>query len=332
MLPGDINGDGIVDAQDFSLLRAALTQFQAGGSMADLIAGTAYPLSFADFNGDGAIDNADAAILISLYGRSLDANPLLAPAGTASAWGDFSALSLFGADGPGPDDVVQGGLGDCYFLSCLISLAAKQPGRILSMFSPVGGPVLAPRYRANYEIMGLLIDSWLPIYRAGFDVPAYAKDGAGGKEIWAPMLEKAYAIRYCRSNFGLMDRGGQMADVFTRLGFTGRSQCTNGWSVDGFLGAVSGLLASGAPATFATSAFADKPLVAGHTYSILDVEGLSLRCRMTWGCDVPGGWANPWPDGCNDGFVSLPAEFLMAVPAGQGEPARNVNLMAWGEV
>jgi len=51
---------------------------------------------------------------------------------------ELAAPTLFVGDGPRPDDVDQGALGDCYFLSVLMSMAQRDPGRIQSMVRPDG--------------------------------------------------------------------------------------------------------------------------------------------------------------------------------------------------
>lgn len=126
------------------------------------------------------------------------------------------------ATGVNADDVVQGALGDCYFLSPVMAVARINPQRIRRL---IRGPVdtLADGTRI-YEVdlyEGHAIGS--PSKRtqrvsdrfvstAGGD-SRYAQPGdvaAGGGEIWPLLLEKAWAgLRggYDQAHFGLMKDG-----------------------------------------------------------------------------------------------------------------------------
>ena len=46
--------------------------------------------------------------------------------------------SLFIAGQPSPNDVQQGGIGDCYFMATLMSISQRDPGKIKSMMTPDG--------------------------------------------------------------------------------------------------------------------------------------------------------------------------------------------------
>jgi hypothetical protein len=124
--------------------------------------------------------------------------------------------------GVNADDVVQGALGDCYFLSPVMAVARINPSRIQRL---IRGPVeTKPDGRRIFEVdlyEGHLIGS--PSRRT-FRVddrfvtesggnPRYAQHGdigIHGPEIWVMLLEKAWAAMkggYDKAHFGLMKDG-----------------------------------------------------------------------------------------------------------------------------
>ena len=90
------------------------------------------------------------------------------------------------------DDVIQGALGDCYFLSAVATLC-EFPGLIMKLFrrkeiNPDGF------YEIMFYIDGkpqiVIIDDYLPVTKYNKSL-VYAK--SKGNEIWVPLIEKAWA-------------------------------------------------------------------------------------------------------------------------------------------
>ena len=118
-------------------------------------------------------------------------------------------------DGIDPDDIKQGRLGDCYFLSSLSVLAAKAP-RIERLFcsSPAAEALGATVVRLNDG-------KWRPLALDWF-FPCAKKSGApmfsrnkGSAELWVLLLEKAFAKM--RGTYWAIGDGGQPGDALFAL-------------------------------------------------------------------------------------------------------------------
>ena len=103
-------------------------------------------------------------------------------------------LPLFGANGPVCTDVNQGAVGDCWFLSSLAEVAARNPAAIKSMFTDLGsaneGGVTVEMYKVRfYNASGtaqfVTVDNELPNGGDEYDHP----NGC----LWVTLAEKAYA-------------------------------------------------------------------------------------------------------------------------------------------
>ena len=90
-----------------------------------------------------------------------------------------------------PDDIKQGLLGDCYFLSILSALA-EVPERIMKMFvtdRTNEHGIYAVVMKKNGESKEVVIDDYFPCYDYGD--PCFSQ--ANGNELWVLILEKAWA-------------------------------------------------------------------------------------------------------------------------------------------
>jgi calpain-15 len=93
-----------------------------------------------------------------------------------------------------PNDIQQGALGDCYFLSALSALA-ETPSRVMSLFITTEASKHGI-YMVRLCIYGIwryfLLDDYFPVTSTG----RLAFSRCVGNEIWVLLLEKAYAKLY----------------------------------------------------------------------------------------------------------------------------------------
>jgi calpain-15 len=87
--------------------------------------------------------------------------------------------------------VIQGNIGDCYFLSALAALS-EDDKRIRNvfqdqpMFNPQG--IYKVVLRINGEIREYLVDDWIPVN--SYNEPLFCQ--LNGNEFWVVILEKAW--------------------------------------------------------------------------------------------------------------------------------------------
>jgi Calpain family cysteine protease len=108
-------------------------------------------------------------------------------------WGaNFKNNSLFNG-APSKDDVFQGDVGDCYFLSRLSAMAKANPDSIRKMVVDLGEGTYAVRFYRNGQAEYVRVDADFYTTSPYGTTLTYAKLGQGGS-IWAPVIEKAYAF------------------------------------------------------------------------------------------------------------------------------------------
>jgi hypothetical protein len=93
-------------------------------------------------------------------------------------------------------DIVQGGTGDCYFLSSLGALALDRPSVLSNMFIDNADGTFTVRFFNNGNAEYVTVDRYLPTDASGNAV--YAGWGGGGNtrstnELWVALAERAYA-------------------------------------------------------------------------------------------------------------------------------------------
>jgi hypothetical protein len=251
------------------------------------------------FTGAGVVSTASKAFKT----KAARVAALVEPKTTdGSTYQDFSSDPLFSTAGPSEDDIRQGDIGDCFFLSTLSAVAKVDPQRIRqSMLAMGDGTYLVQFSRGNSKYY-VHVDGQLPTYAPGqLD---YADLGAQNST-WVALMEKAYVvfngkpISYSSIDGGWMDSafaalGGQPADISASI------------SPASFMSQVKSLLAARKAVTFGVVKPADgAPLLSDHAYTVDSVvtdssgDVTGLRLRNPWGVDGAGN------DGNDDGYVTL---------------------------
>jgi hypothetical protein len=240
---------------------------------------------------------------------------------TADGYSDFSDLPLFNSNGPTMDDISQGALGDCYFLSTMAAVADANPQWIRQTVVDFGDGTYGVRFmEEDGGETYVRVDGELPANTtsSGGVVPAYDGLGLGGT-IWAPVIEKAFAYYRDPSNSsdGVVDTsyhnivGGWMHEPMVALGGVDIDDndpysmpFTDGYDL---LSWVQGEIDAGRAVTFATTSQPSSVLVGSHAYTVVGVAQASdgtwyLQVRNPWGSD---GYTTR--DGHDDGYVFLTA-------------------------
>jgi hypothetical protein len=134
------------------------------------------------------------------FSRDLTGGNLLDPIPTSPGYTthNFSSDPLFASAGPTQDDIFQGNVGDCYFLSYLAAIAQTNPDRIRQMVADLGDGTYAVHFfDAKANDVFVRVDADLPSY--GFGSPVYAGLGQQNS-LWVAIVEKAWA--FYRNNMG----------------------------------------------------------------------------------------------------------------------------------
>ncbi len=119
-----------------------------------------------------------------------------------------------GQGGVSPNDVDQGQLGDCYYLSALGALAAQQPDVIRNMIrANADGTYTVTFHDDSGKPVNVTVNSDLPYTKDGRMPFAQPGDVAADRqpELWVPILEKAYA-QY-KGGYDAIGDGGLITDA-----------------------------------------------------------------------------------------------------------------------
>ncbi|KAL4468366.1 hypothetical protein ABPG72_012260 [Tetrahymena utriculariae] len=202
-----------------------------------------------------------------------------------------------------PNDIKQGILGDCYFLSSLSSLAEREMliKRLFETKTYQENGLYAIWLNIEGEWRCIVVDDHIPCKKKQ---PAFTR--SNGNELWVLLLEKAYAKAY-GSYYKI--EGGNPAVALRDL--TGAPYVNfdekNPDSMFNFLeehdkAGRGDILTCYTPSTEIREAQLDVGLYSGHAYSILDVRRIKtqdgqehriLQIRNPWG---KGEWKGDWSD------------------------------------
>ncbi|MCX5934263.1 MAG: C2 family cysteine protease, partial [Pseudanabaena sp. LacPavin_0818_WC45_MAG_42_6] len=107
----------------------------------------------------------------------------------------YASGSLF-QNGTSANDIVQGAVGDCYYVATLASIAQEKPDYIQNMFTDNGDNTFTVRFYNDGVADYVTVDRYLPTKQN--NNAAYAGWGGGSvtstsNELWVALAEKAYA-------------------------------------------------------------------------------------------------------------------------------------------
>jgi hypothetical protein len=117
-----------------------------------------------------------------------------------------------------PDDIAQGELGDCYFLSAL-SVLAEDPKRIARLFEdhmPNEYGVYCATFYPNGIYTQVIVDDLMPCHPDSRQ-PMYSRNK--GPELWVLLLEKAYSKVF--GSYANIDTGTTIKALFDLTGCPG---------------------------------------------------------------------------------------------------------------
>jgi hypothetical protein len=128
-------------------------------------------------------------------------------------------LPLFAGGGPSMDDINQGYVGDCYFVSALAEIAYQNPSLITSMFVDNGNGSYGVRFYVNGS------PEWVTVSNQLANAGTFLNRDPGA--LWASLAEQAFA--QLRGNDFYAIEGGYGENSLEQL--TGETQVTDYTSV-----------------------------------------------------------------------------------------------------
>jgi Calpain family cysteine protease len=220
-------------------------------------------------------------------------------------YGDINQLPLFGPGGPDiKNDLQQGGLGDCWFLSSVAAVSERDPSFFPDhIHQNPNGTYTVTFYQDGHPVP-VTVDGSLPTDPSGW---GYARTPNNNN--WIPVYEKAYA--QFKGGYGKIDGGfgdtgmhdltgapterhdpGSLADLAQRI--DSGDAVTTGSKQGGFLGTGWG----------ADDTTDGGKIVQGHEYSVESVDLNSHPPTVTL--------LNPWGAHAQDGGKSVPEEITIS--------------------
>lgn len=208
----------------------------------------------------------------------------------------FDNLPLFASSGPGADDIKQGQIGDCYFLSTLSAIAKTSPQTIRQSIVDLGDGTYAVQFaNGNGTSTAVRLDNDLATFSSDTTSLAYADFGKQ-KCVWVAVMEKAFAyFRTGAATYASLN-SGWMSEGFAALG----KSATTLWkdynleTATELIDNITLLIKQGKAITLAIdkvpSGAAGANLVGSHAYTVDGVVtnsngGKSIRLRNPWGTD-----------------------------------------------
>ena len=225
-------------------------------------------------------------------------------------WKDFSGRPLFPARGPSEHDVEQNGIGDCYFLAPVASLAKVAPQYITDRMVDLGDGTYAVDFERDGGHHFVRVDGDLPVDADGH--PYYAGLGRDGS-IWGAVLEKAWA--FFRKGVGTYDsiNWGKVSEPYHAFGVRGVNRTFTASTFSpkgGILEAVDSYLDDGHSVVYSTKDVQPSGSKVRPDHVVLvdrvirdgDGDATGIVLRDQYKTDDPD-----VKDGSDDGYVTLTA-------------------------
>jgi hypothetical protein len=234
------------------------------------------------------------------------AEPAVSTGGTT--YKNFSNQPLFAAGGPTQDDIRQGYVGDCYYLSTLAAIAKVDPSRIQQSIEQLSDGTYVVRVFKGSTAEYVHVDGQLPTWSNG--APVYANLGQGGS-VWVAIMEKAFADARTGADSYASLNSGWMTESFGTFGLnsTGSYSFSNSTQL---VSTIQSDLAANQAVTIGINTPAQgAPLIGSHAYEVVSVSGSTVTLRNPWGIDGVSNSSNP-----NDGYVTVTADQLFASQMG----------------
>ena len=208
-------------------------------------------------------------------------------------------------DGINNEDIIQGELGDCYFLSAVAAIC-KYPQLVEKLFL-IKAKSNEHCYGCYYRINGIwklvLIDDYIPCYGSWGKNFAFTR--TNGNELWVVLLEKAWAkLNGCYARV----IGGEAHEIFDLITntYSEKIKVKRGLEQEIWKKLNEGekngyIMTAGTSGDVYNLDIEEKGLVPGHAYTIVKVQEFStqygsvklVNLRNPWGNTE---WSGEWSD------------------------------------
>jgi hypothetical protein len=219
-----------------------------------------------------------------------------------------STLPLYGPSGaPTYQDVNQGYLGDCYFVSSLGEVALKYPSAIENMISSNGNGTYSVRFFVNGQPDYVTVNSELPMMTGYEWANGSQLEFANGKtDDWVALVEKAYAQLNAQTNAphgmelnsawdsyaGITAGDGSALTLITNQSETPTtlSPSTSASSLGSILTNLASSFSAGEEVLMSTPTNSSGDLVGGHMYMVTGVNAATgtLTIQNPWNTAYSG--------------------------------------------
>ena len=216
-------------------------------------------------------------------------------------------------EGVSKDDIIQGGLGDCYFLSAVAALC-EYPELIEKLFY-IKEKSKEHCYGCYYRINGIwqlvLIDDYFPCY--GSWGKNFAFSSTNGKELWVVLLEKAWAKLNGSYAKAIGGEPHEVFDVITNAYSEklriNRNSTESLWKSLEDAEKKNFIMTAGTSGDTYNLDSEEKGLVPGHAYTLLGVKKVGnlrlVHLRNPWGNTE---WSGDYSDSSRKWTTNLKKE------------------------